>query len=69
MELKNLNSVLIEYTYYLKDDIIDNDKSISDLKPDQSVKMFLNKWKKRMEEKIQKELEASKKIKEKITKS
>jgi hypothetical protein len=69
MELKSLNSVLIEYAYYLKDDIIDNDKSISDLKPEDSVKMFLNNWKKRMEEKIQKELEADKKIKEKITKS
>ena len=69
MELKSLHLVLVEYAYYLKDDIIDNDKSISDLKPEDSVKIFLNNWKKRMEEKIQKELEADKKIKEKITKS
>jgi hypothetical protein len=69
MELKNLNSVLIEYTYYLKNDIIHNNKSISDLKPEESVKIFLDKWKKRIEERIQKELEASEKIKEKITKS
>ena len=69
MELKSLHLVLIEYAYYLKNDIVDNEKSIIDLKPEDSVKMFLNKWKKRMEEKIQKELEADKKIKEKITKS
>jgi hypothetical protein len=69
MELKNLNSVLIEYTYYLKNDIIHNNKSISDLKPEESVKIFLDKWKKRIEERIQKELEDREKIKEKITKS
>jgi hypothetical protein len=58
MELKNLESVLIEYTYYLKDYAINNEKSLEDLKPDESVKVFLNQWKKRMEEKIKKELEA-----------
>jgi hypothetical protein len=60
MELKNLNSVLIEYTYYLKDDMIDNNKSISDLKPEKSVNIFLNKWKERMEEKIKREFGAVK---------
>jgi hypothetical protein len=69
MELKNLNSVLTEYAYYLKNDIIHNNKSISDLRPEESVKIFLDKWKKRMEEKIQKELEDREKTKEKITKS
>ncbi len=58
MELKNLESVLIEYTYYLKDYAINNEKSLEDLKPDESVRVFLNQWKKRMEEKIKKELEA-----------
>jgi hypothetical protein len=65
MELKSLNLVLVEYAYYLKNDIIDNDKSISELKPEDSVKMFLSNWKKRMEEKIQKQLEADKKNKRK----
>lgn len=55
MELKNLESVLTEYTYYLKDYMIDNEKSFSDLKPKESVKVFLNQWKKRMEEKTKKE--------------
>lgn len=58
MELKNLESVLIEYTYHLKDYAINNEKSLEDIKPDESVRVFLNQWKKRMEEKIKKELEA-----------
>ena len=69
MELKSLNPVLTEYAYYLKNDIIHNDKSINDLKPEDSVKIFLNKWKKKMEEKIQKELEAVEAKKKELTKS
>ena len=69
MELKNLESVLTEYTYYLKDYMIDNEKSFSDLKPNESVKVFLNQWKKRIEEKIKKELEAIEAKKKELTKS
>lgn len=58
IELKNLKSVLIEYTYYLKDDMIDNEKSFSELNSEESVTIFLNQWKKKVEERIKKELEA-----------
>lgn len=58
IELKNLKSVLIEYTYYLKDDMIDNEKSFSELNSEESVTIFLNRWKKKVEERIKKELEA-----------
>jgi hypothetical protein len=69
MELKNLESVLTEYTYYLKDYMIDNEKSLDDLKPHESVKVFLNQWKKRIEEKIKKELEAIEAKKKELTKT
>ena len=69
MELKNLKSVLIEYTYYLKDDMIDNEKSFSELNSEESVAIFLNQWKKRIEEKIKKELEAIEAKKKQFTKS
>jgi len=69
MELKNLESVLTEYTYYLKDYMIDNEKSLDDLKPQESVKVFLNQWKKRIEEKVKKELEAIEAKKKELTKT
>ena len=69
MELKNLESVLTEYTYYLKDYMIDNEKSLDDLKPKESVKVFLNQWKKRIEEKVKKELEAIEAKKKELTKT
>jgi hypothetical protein len=69
MELKNLESVLTEYTYYLKNYMIDNKKSLDDLKPHENVKVFLNQWKKRMEEKIKKELETIEAKKKELTKS
>lgn len=69
IELKNLKSVLIEYTYYLKDDMIVNEKSFSELNSEESVAIFLNQWKKRIEEKIKKELEAIEAKKKELTKS
>lgn len=69
IELKNLKSVLIEYTYYLKDDMIVNEKSFSELNSEESVAIFLNQWKKRIEEKIKKELEAIEAKKKQLTKS
>ena len=69
MELKNLESVLTEYTYYLKDYMIDNEKSLDDLKPQESVKVFLNQWKKRIEEKVKKELKIIEAKKKQFTKS
>ena len=69
IELKNLKSVLIEYTYYLKNDMIGNEKSFSELNSEESVAIFLNQWKKRIEEKIKKELEAIEAKKKELTKS
>ena len=69
IELKNLKSVLIQYTYYLKDDMIVNEKSFSELNSEESVAIFLNQWKKRIEEKIKKELEAIEAKKKELTKS
>jgi hypothetical protein len=69
MELKNLESVLTEYTYYLKAYMIDNEKSLDDLKPNENVKVFLNEWKRRIEEKIKKELEAIEAKKKELTKT
>lgn len=69
IELKNLKSVLIEYTYYLKDDMIDNEKSFSELNSEESVTIFLNQWKKRVEERMKKELEAIEAKKKQLTKS